>query len=314
MDRDICSRLKTATSGILSEIAEAGKRHLITQSDDPILAEMHQVLNGRCGPSLADDVLEMAYVEADKRYKAQIPPGYKDNDKPAPEKYGDYILWKQLLLHSEREKKPVILVTDDNKEDWLWRIRGKTMSLRPELREEFYTVTQQPIIWYSSEHFIHETLSEKGAMLDDEERRELASIHSQDETGNLDSLIDQVKEMTTQRRLLEPLQFPESNAIQKMLRSLQPPGMENYEQTLRSLQPPGMENYQQTLRSLADIAKKDYDQTLGSLADAVRESYERALRLQQFAAQTAFGQQPEQSQTKGVQESKKSPSPDGTEN
>ncbi len=54
------------------------------------------------------------------RYDRKVPPGYKDVNKPEPDRYGDLILWLQILDKAEADKTAVIFVGDDQKEDW-WR-------------------------------------------------------------------------------------------------------------------------------------------------------------------------------------------------
>ena len=68
-----------------------------------------------------------------KRYKNKIPPGFKDSTKnPSTDyfykgveykrKFGDLILWKQIIEKAKDENiKNVIFITDDEKEDW-WYI------------------------------------------------------------------------------------------------------------------------------------------------------------------------------------------------
>lgn len=66
------------------------------------------------------------YVEGDTRYRLRIPPGFKDANKgnydnPSYDerrKYGDLIIWKEILLKAKDEKKIIIFITDDEKQDW----------------------------------------------------------------------------------------------------------------------------------------------------------------------------------------------------
>ena len=53
-----------------------------------------------------------------KRYKKSTPPGFMDNDKDGIRKYGDFIWWNQIIQYAKKQKKNVILVTDDMKRDW----------------------------------------------------------------------------------------------------------------------------------------------------------------------------------------------------
>jgi len=99
--------------------------------------------------------LSELHKRAEERYKAQIPPGYSDlKAKAAPEAYGDYIGWHQLMEIARSEQKGIIFVIDDFKEDW-WQIeRERTVGPRPELLEEFAHETTQRIYMYTSENFL----------------------------------------------------------------------------------------------------------------------------------------------------------------
>ncbi|MES9882254.1 MAG: PIN-like domain-containing protein [Sedimenticola sp.] len=97
--------------------------------------------------------LDDIYSEGEERYKIKVPPGYMDTNKgkaKTPQfvysgllyerKYGDFIIWKQIMEKAENENiKAVIFITDDAKEDWWYKLdsRGdKIIGPRAELREE----------------------------------------------------------------------------------------------------------------------------------------------------------------------------------
>jgi len=40
--------------------------------------------------------------------------------------FGDWIIWKQVMDHATSAKSPIILVTDDRKEDWWEEENGKS--------------------------------------------------------------------------------------------------------------------------------------------------------------------------------------------
>ncbi|OAN10145.1 PIN domain-containing protein [Exiguobacterium undae] len=69
------------------------------------------------------------YEEGALRYNHLIPPGYMDASKDKKDttklkKFGDLIIWKEILLMVSKEKRKVIFITDDEKEDW-WEIKTK---------------------------------------------------------------------------------------------------------------------------------------------------------------------------------------------
>lgn len=108
----------------------------------------------KVGAPYAKDVLAELHEEAEARYADKVPPGYRDAGKPVPDKYGDFIIWKQILDRGSEQKRPAIFVTDDGKEDWWDREKGQTRGPRPELVEEFYRRTGCRIHFYSPKRFL----------------------------------------------------------------------------------------------------------------------------------------------------------------
>ncbi|WP_299867581.1 PIN-like domain-containing protein [Roseobacter sp.] len=121
---------------------------------DPLKERIEVLFDGRVGlpPNQQSEVDEL-YKEADKRFKLQLPPGYTDAEKgkKGPDehtyggiiykrKYGDFLVWKQLLDHAkDSDFEFVVFVTDDAKEDWWWKVDSngpKTIGPRPELVNE----------------------------------------------------------------------------------------------------------------------------------------------------------------------------------
>ena len=79
--------------------------------------------------------------EGELRYKYQIPPGFKDEDKDKKKvnpqgKYGDLFLWKEILeLPSEKNFSSltdIVFITNDQKEDWFEKDK-----IHPDLLQEF---------------------------------------------------------------------------------------------------------------------------------------------------------------------------------
>lgn len=68
--------------------------------------------------------LEFAH-EAKIRYEHSIAPGYEDTTKSGLGKYGDFFIWKEILLFGAKEKKNCIFVSEDNKRDWVIKKENK---------------------------------------------------------------------------------------------------------------------------------------------------------------------------------------------
>lgn len=103
------------------------------RSHDSIREKIDDCFKGKVGSPFSQEDLEKIYEDGEKRYENKIPPGFKDSTKnPSTDyfykgveykrKFGDLILWKQIIEKAKDENiKNVIFITDDEKEDW-WYI------------------------------------------------------------------------------------------------------------------------------------------------------------------------------------------------
>ncbi len=92
--------------------------------------------------------------EGEIRYRHKIPPGYMDdNDKEKGfEKYGDLIVWKQMIALAEKEKRTILFVTDDEKEDW-WILNSKDKSVSAPRHELIKEMKDEAGVFYWSYTF-----------------------------------------------------------------------------------------------------------------------------------------------------------------
>lgn len=129
-------------------------------SHDEILEFIEQVFAGRTGKPFEDTRLAEIAAEGEKRYAARMPPGFEDakkDDAGDPyRKYGDLVLWKQIIAHAKETSKPVLFITDDSKEDWWLKQSGRTIGPRTELREEFIADAKQDFWMYTVDKFVEE--------------------------------------------------------------------------------------------------------------------------------------------------------------
>lgn len=127
-------------------------------SNDELLNKILILFNNKTGKPFTIDELTEIETEGAERYKKQIPPGYKDTNKKDTDKvnnmFGDLILWKQILLFSSQNKKNIIFITNDKKEDWWNIVQGKTIGPRVELKKEFKNSTEKIFHMYTLDNFL----------------------------------------------------------------------------------------------------------------------------------------------------------------
>lgn len=122
--------------------------------EDEVFSKINLVFQNKIGKCLTQEEIKKIYSEGDKRYKEKIPPGYKDCTKPETERYGDLIIWKQVISKAKEGNKFIIFVLDDKKEDWWLEHQGRTISPRPELLREFRTETGGNCHFYKPFQFL----------------------------------------------------------------------------------------------------------------------------------------------------------------
>ena len=120
---DIQSLLAAVTDqidGKLKTVQDEYERFLI---DDPIRERLNQIIYDRIGNRFSQLDLEKIYDDGLRRYNRQQPPGYLDAKKPGVEKYGDLIIWRQLINRAKETGGNIYFISDDGKNDW-WEKHG----------------------------------------------------------------------------------------------------------------------------------------------------------------------------------------------
>ena len=125
--------------------------------NDSIANTIADIFDKKVGEPYSEDDLTKIYQEGKERYNNNIPPGFKDINKPEPNRYGDLIIWKQLIDKSKSEEKPVVFITDDEKEDWILHNSGKNLGALPYLTKEFKNTSGQDIIIYPTAKFLKQS-------------------------------------------------------------------------------------------------------------------------------------------------------------
>ena len=139
---------------IIRELEQSSNKFDQYLANDIVLERITSLFNNSTGSKLIEQDLLQIFKEGRERYKNRIPPGFAD-EKSKPEehrKYGDLIIWKELMRNAKGQGRPCIFVTDERKEDWWFLNKSKNIIMPlPELRREFFNETNQ--IYYSYQPF-----------------------------------------------------------------------------------------------------------------------------------------------------------------
>jgi hypothetical protein len=142
-------------STITQELELEREKHPDLSTDDNLRTKITSLLTGKVGSPYTPEKMSDIYKEGEKRYQENIPPGYTDaREKKDNSKYADLVLWFQIMDKAKEQNTPMILVSDDAKEDWWWMFSGKVIGPRPELIEEFITKTKMKLYIYPSDRFM----------------------------------------------------------------------------------------------------------------------------------------------------------------
>ncbi|TWA75632.1 hypothetical protein FBZ83_12359 [Azospirillum brasilense] len=142
-------------------ISDIGLKEEASPRDDhyrSVFKVLVDALEKSTGQKYSDKDLEGIYEDGKCNCEKLIPPGYidyqKKQDRPVEERLGDYILWRQMVDYAVAERKPIIFITDDVKEDWWREVKGEKIGPRIELVREFMSKTNQRFHAYTRYRFL----------------------------------------------------------------------------------------------------------------------------------------------------------------
>lgn len=143
--------IKEIKSSVSEEI-EGRKKEIEKIIDDD---DIKKIVNEKFkkGKSYSFSELIDIMKEGEFRYSNSIPPGYEDKEKKGIQKYGDLIIWKQIIEICEKEDKDCIFISNDKKEDWDDKESSGTPRL--ELIKEFNEITTKTFFKYNLQYFIY---------------------------------------------------------------------------------------------------------------------------------------------------------------
>jgi hypothetical protein len=170
--------------------------------NDDILSSITSIFNNKVGAPFTPTEIAEIEKEGEIRYKKKTPPGYKDNEKKE-NKYGDLLIWKELINKAKTDKKSFILIIDDVKEDWWLRAQGKTISPRQELSQELYTETKQVFHLYTTDRFLE--YAGKTENVKQETINEVREIMTDSQTPKLSNFLKSIYPTYSPKTILDSI-------------------------------------------------------------------------------------------------------------
>lgn len=133
--QDLFQGIKKLLEDYRKVVKECDELQPSIRTHDDIREQIDEYFDKRVGESYSQEELEKIYSEGEERYKNNIPPGFRDSSKDEDKdycyrgrrykrKFGDLIIWKQIIDKSlSDEIKNIIFITDDEKEDWWFIVK-----------------------------------------------------------------------------------------------------------------------------------------------------------------------------------------------
>jgi predicted nucleic acid-binding protein len=173
---------------LCNELSENKGIHTKRISNDEIKESISSIFENNVGQPYSREDLEKMIIDGEERYKQKIPPGFKDGTKSGDSdvftekcrKYGDLIVWNQVIDKSIEAKKGIVLVTDDKKEDWWEKFKGKTVGPRPELVKEFKDRAENTFHMYQADRFLELARENLNEQVSDEIVEEIREVRRRD--------------------------------------------------------------------------------------------------------------------------------------
>jgi hypothetical protein len=207
-----------AFQGAFQQRLAAAKSQHPSDEFNVSFAKVTALFSGKVGAKPTAERIAAIHKEGSERYRKKIPPGFEDAKKEAEggDKFGDLVIWMEMIEMAKAYKRPIIFVTDDGKSDW-WHIhRGKKMGPHPALVEEFLSITGQELHIYELLQFLRYA-ADTGSEIKEESVQKIAdSIAADAEMDTPSSVVERSK---SQKALRAELRTKE-NELDGLIKSL----------------------------------------------------------------------------------------------
>lgn len=171
------SDLLTMTEDYLVELKkmiDSKVSSMITEEENELYERLISVIENKIGSKYSQEWIDEIEKEGEERYRQNIPPGFNDSSKEEEidsvrmysdikycRKYGDLIIWKDIIEYSKeytKMGKKVIFITNDGKakqkRDLLYKVDDLTVGPNIHLMNELYMETNRELYILNNLRFV----------------------------------------------------------------------------------------------------------------------------------------------------------------
>lgn len=226
---ELLAGLKQHADQFYEQLEELETSQFDVNDDDEIRGMIEALLEGRVGEQPTQEDVVAAQKEGDERIKFQCPPGYADSRKSEAygyngvryhAKYGDILLWLQMMAYAKVRGGDFVFITDDEKADWWWVVESggkKRLGPRPELVAEVSAATGGGAFYmYTSANFLKHAQEAFAVEVDE-------------------TTISQIHEISHTAAPVHPAPSPSSNIVDWATERFYAHEMSGFDQTRREM-------------------------------------------------------------------------------
>ncbi len=212
---ELSNNISPFIDGIYSEFQKSKKGFSRKNEKEDIFDSIAKLFSGKVSDPFSHEQLQLISNEGTVRFEKKIPPGFEDGSKSnfinfngvgVESKFGDLIVWKQLIEVAKKRQSNLIFITSEEKDDWI--VRGR---MRPDLAGEFQFQTNFRIFCMSLKAFERKFGRELGSPLSSVTRTELDNFDKESNSW-LEDILNAFKHFEGEASLRELYTYLEANS------------------------------------------------------------------------------------------------------
>ena len=225
----LMNKLAETFEGTKEYLEQYRQEHPNLLETDYLWDTVTRLFEEKVGSPYSQERLTEIYEIGKERYKSKVPPGYEDGKKgsseePSVRKYGDLVLWLQTIDKAKEAQTPIVLVTDEKKEDWWRQFQGKIIGPRPELIKEMLSEAGVMLYMYRADPFLEHAQIYLEREIRQEAINEIREARQHDEDYNEKLLMKEIQ--TRWGEFLNTLR-PRNLSLEALMRSCRPVAVED---------------------------------------------------------------------------------------